>query len=135
MKHIIMTGKTYALDASAGQIASAGGRTLHEMLVPFPVAYFTAAFVTDLVYWRNPDILWERFSVWLIAGGLVMAACVAVAAVIDLAFRRQRPTWLRWTQCWHAGTAAALTCRVANGSALRWPGRWQPSTLARAWCC
>ena len=95
MKHITMTGKTYALDASAGQIASVGGRTLHEMLVPFPVAYFTAAFVTDLVYWRNPDILWERFSVWLIAGGLVMAACVAVAAVIDLAFRRQRPTWLR----------------------------------------
>jgi uncharacterized membrane protein len=94
MKHIIVTGKSYALEAGAGQIEPASRRTLHEMLVPFPVAYFTAAFVTDLVYWRNPDILWERFSVWLIAGGLVMAALVAVVAVIDLTFRRQRPTWL-----------------------------------------
>jgi uncharacterized membrane protein len=39
--------------------------------------------------------MWERFSVWLIAGGLVMAAFVAVAALIDLAFRKQRTDWAR----------------------------------------
>jgi uncharacterized membrane protein len=38
--------------------------------------------------------MWERFSVWLIAGGLVMAALVAVTAVVDLASGRQRPAWL-----------------------------------------
>jgi uncharacterized membrane protein len=65
------------------------------MLVPFPVAYFTAALVTDLAYWRTDEVMWERFSVWLIAGGLVMAALVALAAVVDLAFSRQRPAWLR----------------------------------------
>jgi uncharacterized membrane protein len=65
------------------------------MLVPFPVAYFTAALVTDLAYWRTDEVMWERFSVWLIAGGLVMAALVAIAAVIDLAFGRQKPAWLR----------------------------------------
>jgi uncharacterized membrane protein len=73
----------------------ARGRTIHEMLTPFPVAYFTAALVTDFVYWRTPDFMWERFSVWLIAAGLVMAAVVATAAVIDLIAGRHRPSWLR----------------------------------------
>jgi uncharacterized membrane protein len=67
---------------------------IHQMLVPFPVAYFAAAFVADLAYWRTAEVTWERFSVWLIAGGLVMAALVALAAVIDL-FGGQRPAWAR----------------------------------------
>jgi uncharacterized membrane protein len=69
-------------------------RTKHPMLVPFPVAYFAAAFLTDLAYWRTAEVMWERFSVWLIAGGLVMAALVAITAVIDLAFARQKPVWI-----------------------------------------
>lgn len=64
------------------------------MLVPFPVAYFAAAFATDLAYSRTAEVMWYRFSVWLIAGGLVMAAFVALAALIDL-FRGQRPAWIR----------------------------------------
>jgi uncharacterized membrane protein len=39
--------------------------------------------------------MWERFSVWLIAGGLVIAALVAIAAAVDLAFGRQKPAWFR----------------------------------------
>jgi len=64
------------------------------MLVPFPVAYFAAAFATDLAYSRTAEVMWYRFSVWLIAGGLVMAALVALAGLIDL-FRGQRPAWIR----------------------------------------
>lgn len=69
-------------------------RPIHQMLVPFPVAYFAAAFVTDLAYWRTAEVMWYRFSVWLIAAGLIMGAFVALAAMIDL-FRRQRPAWIR----------------------------------------
>src|ERR1700746_996005 len=82
-------------DVSPKPMATAGVRTLHPMLVPFPVAYFAAALVTDLAYWRTAEVMWERFSVWLIAGGLVMAALVAVAAIIDLAFRKQMTDWPR----------------------------------------
>lgn len=67
---------------------------IHQMLVPFPVAYFAAAFVSDLAYWRTAEVTWYRFSVWLIAAGLAMAALVALAALIDL-FRNQRPAWTR----------------------------------------
>ena len=36
-------------------------RPIHQMLVPFSVAYLTAAFVTDLAYWRTAEVMWERF--------------------------------------------------------------------------
>src|SRR6476659_10667352 len=74
---------------------SAPKRPIHRILVPFPVAYFAAALATDLAYWRTAEVMWERFSVWLIAGGLVMSALVALAAVSDLVFGKQRPAWVR----------------------------------------
>ena|ERR1700758_1475376 len=73
----------------------AGIKPLHRILAPFPVAYFVAALATDLAYLRTAEVMWERFSVWLIAGGLIISALVALAAVIDLIFTRQRPAWFR----------------------------------------
>ena len=70
---------------------------MHRMLVWFSAAYFVGALVTDVVYWQMPDVMWERFSIWLIAAGLIMAGLVIVAYVIDLAARRriERPAWPR----------------------------------------
>ena len=67
------------------------------MLVSFSAAYFVGALVTDLAYWQVPDVVWERFSIWLIAAGLVMAGLAAIAYAIDLAGGRQidRPAWPR----------------------------------------
>jgi uncharacterized membrane protein len=72
-------------------------RPIHSMPVSFSVAYFAGALVTDLVYWQTPDVLWERFSIWLIAAGLVMAGLAAVAYVFDLASGRHvdTPAWPR----------------------------------------
>jgi uncharacterized membrane protein len=44
-----------------------------------------------------PDVLWERFSIWLITAGLVMAGLAAIAYVIDLAGGRRidSPAWPR----------------------------------------
>ena len=95
MSHIAVTEPTFRPDAGPRPMVIARARAIHSMLVPFPVAYFAAAFVTDLAYWRTDEVMWERFSVWLIAGGLVMAALVALAAIVDLAFARQKPAWIR----------------------------------------
>ncbi|WP_334392998.1 DUF2231 domain-containing protein [Bradyrhizobium sp. AZCC 2262] len=65
------------------------GRPIHRMLVSFSAAYFAGALVTDLVYWQAPDVMWERFSIWLITAGLIMAALATIAYVIDLAGRRR----------------------------------------------
>lgn len=73
------------------------GRPIHRMLVSFSAAYFAGALVTDLVYWQMPDVMWERFSIWLITAGLIMAGLATVAYVIDLAARKRidRPAWPR----------------------------------------
>src|ERR1700746_2430612 len=94
MQELTITG-TSRNEASSPSAIKANRRLLHEMLTPFPFAYFTAALLTDIAYWRTDEVMWERFSVWLIAGGLVIAAFVAVAAVIDLALGRQKPVWFR----------------------------------------
>jgi uncharacterized membrane protein len=67
------------------------------MLVSFSAAYFTGALVTDLAYWQMPDVLWERFSIWLITAGLIVAGLAVIAYVIDLAGGRQiaAPAWPR----------------------------------------
>ena len=78
--------------------AKIGGHPIHPMLVPFPIAGFVGAFVTDIVYWRTSDPLWASFSGWLLIGGLVMAALAAVAGLIDFLgsaqIRALRPAWI-----------------------------------------
>lgn len=95
MTHLSTAEATFRPEAALRPVTVSRARQIHQMLTPFPFAYFAAAFVTDLAYWRTDEVMWERFSIWLIAGGLVIAALVAIAAVIDLAFGRQKPAWFR----------------------------------------
>ena len=97
MKHATITETTFINDANLRLQAKPRGRPIHKMLVSFSAAYFTGALVADLVYWQMPDVLWERFSIWLIVAGLIMAGLAAIACVIDLATGRQidTPAWPR----------------------------------------
>jgi|ERR1700722_12788492 uncharacterized membrane protein len=88
-QHATITEMTFGAGASSPSNPKLRGRPIHRMLVWFSAAYFTGALVTDLVYWQIPDVLWERFSIWLIAAGLVMTGLAAVAYLIDLAAGRQ----------------------------------------------
>lgn len=94
MQQITMSETTLRSDVRSSLPVKAGRRPFHEMLTPFPVAYFTGAFVTDLAYWQSANVMWERFSVWLIVAGLIAAIFVALAAIIDLVVHGQRPAWL-----------------------------------------
>ena len=73
---------------------SLGRQPIHPILVSFSVACFVGAFVTDLAYWQTADVLWETFSDWLLAAGMIMAAFAIMAFVIDLV--RGKPRTLRW---------------------------------------
>src|SRR5438876_12252382 len=96
-QHATITEATFMRDASLRSTAKPRGRPLHKMLVSFSAAYFAGALVTDLVYWQIPDVLWERFSIWLITAGLIVAGFAAIAYVIDLAAGRRidKPAWPR----------------------------------------
>ena len=97
MKHATITETTLIGDGNLRLTTRPRGGPIHKILVSFSAAYFAGALVTDLAYWQMPDVLWERFSIWLITAGLIMAGVATIAYVIDLAGRRQidRPTWPR----------------------------------------
>jgi uncharacterized membrane protein len=78
-------------------IASIAVHPIHPMLVPFPIACFVGALVTDLVYWWTDAVQWETFSVWLLTAGMVMAGVAVLAGLIDFIsnkhVRALRPAW------------------------------------------
>src|SRR5437763_15752197 len=111
MKHATITDAALIGDANLKSAAKPRGRPIHKMLVSFSAAYFVGALVTDLAYWQVPDVVWERFSIWLIAAGLVMAGLAAIAYTIDVAGGRQtdRPAWPRII-----GYVVAVSLSLAN---------------------
>jgi uncharacterized membrane protein len=77
--------------------ARVAGHPIHPMLVPFPIACFVGALLTDIAYWRTADMMWSNFSAWLIAAGFVFGVVAALAGLVDFVGRRavraQRPAW------------------------------------------
>ena len=63
--------------------ASIFGHPIHAMLVPFPIAFFFGAFVTDIIYVRTANLMWQYFSIWLIVAGLIMGGLAALFGLID----------------------------------------------------
>jgi uncharacterized membrane protein len=94
-------------------IARVSGHPIHPMLVPFPIACFFGAFVTDLAYWWTDNTQWETFSVWLLSAGMVMAGFAVVAGLIDFIgnkhIRALRPAWFHVV-----GNAIALVLSLIN---------------------
>jgi uncharacterized membrane protein len=97
MKHATITEAASIRDANLTLTQKRRRRPMHKVLVSFSAAYFAGALVTDIVYWQMPDVMWERFSIWLIVAGLIMAGLATIAFVIDLAGRSriERPVWPR----------------------------------------
>jgi uncharacterized membrane protein len=110
-QHATTTDATFTSDTNLRSIAKSRERPVHKLLVSFSAAYFTGALITDLVYWKMPDVIWERFSIWLIVAGLILAGFAAIAFVIDLASGRQieRPVLPRV-----AGYALAVVLSLVN---------------------
>jgi uncharacterized membrane protein len=88
------------------------GRPIHSMLMSFSAAYFVGALVTDLVYWQMPDVMWERFSIWLLMAGLVMAGLAVFAYVINSLAGRRRRGGSAWPR--PVGYAVAVCLAVIN---------------------
>jgi uncharacterized membrane protein len=111
MEHVTMTGTSFIREASPGSTTKRRGQAVLPMLVPFPIACFAGALITDLVYWRTPDVLWERFSIWLITAGLIIAGFAAIAGVIDFAVGKRIRT-LAWPHA--VGYPLALLLSLIN---------------------
>ena len=92
---------------------SVDGRALLPIVAPFPFACFAGALVTDLLYWQTPAVMWERFSIWLIFAGMIMAGVATVAALIDFArSKRIRTSMSAWPYA--LGGAIAFVLALIN---------------------
>ena len=60
------------------------GHPLLRILASFPIACFSGALITDIVYATTSDIVWADFSTWLLAGGMVFGVLAAVVGLVDL---------------------------------------------------
>jgi uncharacterized membrane protein len=65
---------------STAQIA---GHPLHPMLIPFPVAFFVATLVCDVIFWQTGNSAWSTASLYLLGAALIMAALAALAGLTD----------------------------------------------------
>jgi uncharacterized membrane protein len=60
-----------------------GGVPVHAMLVPFPIACFVGAMLTDIAYANSANMQWANFSAWLLAFGTLFAGLAAIFGLID----------------------------------------------------
>jgi uncharacterized membrane protein len=111
MQHMRVTGTTLIGDANPGSTATPRGRPILPMLVPFPIACFAGTLVTDLAYWWTAAVMWERFSIWLITVGLIIAGFAAIAGLIDVATGKRIHT-LGWHHL--VGYPLALVLSLIN---------------------
>jgi uncharacterized membrane protein len=89
--------------------AKIAGHPIHPMLIPFPIAFYTATFVSLVVYRANGDPFWYRTAIVANAVGVVMAIIAALPGLIDFVSGIPR------------GTQASATARnhaLLNGAAL-----------------
>ncbi|MFZ5718058.1 MAG: DUF2231 domain-containing protein [Pseudomonadota bacterium] len=84
--------------ASPGSTAKIAGHPIHPMIIPFPIASFVGAFVTDLVYSVQGADIWALASMWLLGAGLATALLAAIAGFVDFAtqrgIREHRAAWI-----------------------------------------
>ncbi len=92
---------------------AARAHPIHGILAAYPLAFFTGALVTDIIYLNTAQMQWANFSVWLIAGGLFMGGLAAIAGIVDAVANRGRARRRRpW---WHSvGTLMMLALALLN---------------------
>lgn len=85
-------------DFNPRSTASIAGHPIHPMLVPFPIACFVGALLTDITYWRTAEMMWSDFSAWLLVAGLVSGGLAALAGLVDFlanrAIRSRSAAWV-----------------------------------------
>ena len=86
---------------------------LHVLLGAYPIAFFSGAFLTDIIYLNTAVMMWANFSVWLITGGLVMGVAAAIVGIGEALFSRNksslRPGWFH-----SVGNALVLALSLWN---------------------
>jgi uncharacterized membrane protein len=70
---------------------------LHPAIVDFPIAFYTAALLTDFTFWFTGDMMWAEFSFWLIAAGLLTGVIAFLTGLVEfMTIQKARNRWSGW---------------------------------------
>src|SRR6195952_2103005 len=74
------------------------GHPWHPHLIGSGAVLLIATLITDIIYMRTLLFQWENLSIWLLTGGLVLAALGGVTLALDILWRRvARIDWEKFT--------------------------------------
>jgi uncharacterized membrane protein len=91
---------------------------IHPMVVVFPIAFLTSAFLSDLAFWWLGDEFWALASFWLATGGFVMGVFAAFLGMADFfQLKQARSLVTGWSHFIVAIMALAL---AGTNVGLRW---------------
>ncbi len=76
-------------DVRARSAPPSPAHPIHVILAAYPIACFTGAFLTDIVYAETYEMMWADFSIWLITVGVAMGVLAALAGIADYLVRRR----------------------------------------------
>jgi uncharacterized membrane protein len=89
---------------------SRSGRPLHPRLIGAGAVLLIAVLASDVAYEKTLLFQWDNVSIWLLTGGLLLAAFAALALILDVASHRiKKIDWLRFS-----GFAAAALLSLLN---------------------
>jgi nitrite reductase/ring-hydroxylating ferredoxin subunit/uncharacterized membrane protein len=63
--------------------ASIKGHSIHPMLVAFPITFFVATFISDIILYITDDGFFGQMAKYLEAGGLISGLAAAVPGLVD----------------------------------------------------
>lgn len=93
--------------------AKVAGHPIHPMLIPFPIAFFVGALISDLLYCSLGDAFWATASLYMIGAAIVMALLAALAGFTDfLGDRRVRALGHAWQHM--IGNLLAVVVAIVN---------------------
>jgi uncharacterized membrane protein len=102
--------------ANPRSTASIAGHPIHPMLIPFPIAFFTATLACDVAYWVTRNDAWPTAAMWLLGAGIIMAAVAAVVGLVDVVGDRRFAISVM-----SGGTPAATSSSYSSRSTTGWP--------------
>lgn len=86
---------------------------LHVLLAAYPIACFSGALLTDIVYMNTAVMMWANFSIWLITAGLVFGIAAAIVGIIEALVTRRHGA-LRPGRLHAIGNALVIALSIWN---------------------
>lgn len=94
-------------------VSGTSSRAIHPLLVPFPIAFFVIALLSDIAFGSTGIGGFAAASLWLIGAGVVSAMVAGIAGVFDFLYAH-RPLRLSQVRFHAAATVGLVILQCLN---------------------